>query len=141
MQISVGDILREQVKNNTPIGSKAKSYMDSGQLVSSPCRCSRSLSCRVVLLAQHARFNAYLSCFHVRHWPSNVCAPYACPSCDASQVPDDVVVEMVKSRLGMGDCAQRGWLLDGYPRSGSQAEAIEKEGIRPDVFLLIEVGG
>jgi adenylate kinase family enzyme len=36
--------------------------------------------------------------------------------------------------------AERGWLLDGYPRSASQAEAIEKEGIRPDVFLLIEVG-
>lgn len=37
------------------------------------------------------------------------------------------------------DVAQRGWLLDGYPRSASQAEAIEKEGIRPDVFLLIQV--
>lgn len=32
-----------------------------------------------------------------------------------------------------------GWLLDGYPRSASQAEAIEREGIRPDVFLLIDV--
>lgn len=32
-----------------------------------------------------------------------------------------------------------GWLLDGYPRSGEQAEAIEAEGIRPDVFLLINV--
>jgi adenylate kinase len=34
---------------------------------------------------------------------------------------------------------ERGWLLDGYPRSGEQAEAIEAEGIRPDVFLLINV--
>jgi adenylate kinase len=34
---------------------------------------------------------------------------------------------------------ERGWLLDGYPRSASQAEAIEKEGIRPDIFLLIDV--
>lgn len=55
------------------------------------------------------------------------------------QVPDDVVVEMVKGRLSMKDCEQKGWLLDGYPRSASQAEAIEKEGIRPDVFLLIDV--
>jgi len=54
-------------------------------------------------------------------------------------VPDEVVVEMVKSRLAMTDCAQKGWLLDGYPRSASQATAIEKEGIRPDVFLLIDV--
>jgi len=55
------------------------------------------------------------------------------------QVPDEVVVEMVKGRLAMKDCEQKGWLLDGYPRSASQAQAIEKEGIRPDVFLLIDV--
>ena len=56
-------------------------------------------------------------------------------------VPDEVVVEMVKVRLAQGDVARSGWLLDGYPRSASQAEAIEKEGIRPDVFLLVNVGG
>ena len=55
-------------------------------------------------------------------------------------VPDEVVVEMVKVRLAQGDVARSGWLLDGYPRSASQAEAIEKEGIRPDVFLLVNVG-
>jgi len=54
-------------------------------------------------------------------------------------VPDEVVVEMVKSRLAADDARQRGWLLDGYPRSASQAEAIEAEGIRPDCFLLIDV--
>lgn len=54
-------------------------------------------------------------------------------------VPDEVVVEMVKNRLAQSDVQQKGWLLDGYPRSASQAEAIEKEGIRPDVFILIQV--
>ncbi|GAB4813819.1 hypothetical protein N2152v2_000865 [Parachlorella kessleri] len=54
-------------------------------------------------------------------------------------VPNEVVVEMVKGVLAGQDVQQRGWLLDGYPRSGEQAEAIEKEGIRPDVFLLIDV--
>lgn len=54
-------------------------------------------------------------------------------------VPDEVVVQMVKNRLAAPDVQQRGWLLDGYPRSASQAEAIEKEGIRPDVFLLLDV--
>lgn len=54
-------------------------------------------------------------------------------------VPDEVVVEMVKSRLAQPDVQERGWLLDGYPRSQSQAEAIEKEGIRPDLFLLVDV--
>jgi adenylate kinase len=54
-------------------------------------------------------------------------------------VPDEVVVDMVKTRLAQGDVQRSGWLLDGYPRSASQAEAIEKEGIRPDVFLLVNV--
>ncbi|PSC74423.1 adenylate kinase [Micractinium conductrix] len=54
-------------------------------------------------------------------------------------VPNEVVVEMVQNKLGETDVQHNGWLLDGYPRSGEQAEAIEKEGIRPDVFLLINV--
>lgn len=51
-------------------------------------------------------------------------------------VPNEVVVDMVKGKLAS---AEHGWLLDGYPRSGDQAAAIEAEGIRPDVFLLIQV--
>ena len=49
------------------------------------------------------------------------------------------VVEMVKERLSQDDAKQTGWLLDGYPRSADQAEAIEEAGIRPDVFILIDV--
>ena len=44
-------------------------------------------------------------------------------------------------RLAQKDVQQNGWLLDGYPRSPSQADAIEKEDIRPDLFLLVEVRG
>ena len=51
-----------------------------------------------------------------------------------------VVVDMVVDRLQQEDAQKRGWLLDGYPRSGEQAEAIEAAGIRPDVFILINVG-
>lgn len=54
-------------------------------------------------------------------------------------VPNEVVVEMVKNKLAEREVEARGWLLDGYPRSGEQAEAIEAVGIRPDVFLLIQV--
>jgi len=54
-------------------------------------------------------------------------------------VPNEVVVDMVKNRLAEQDVVERGWLLDGYPRSGEQAEAIEEAGIRPDCFLLINV--
>lgn len=53
-------------------------------------------------------------------------------------VPNELVVDMVCSQL-KSDAAATGWLLDGYPRSKEQAEAIEKENIRPDVFVLIEV--
>ena len=50
-----------------------------------------------------------------------------------------MVVDMVVERLRQEDAKTRGWLLDGYPRSGEQAEAIEAAGIRPDVFILINV--
>eukprot|EP01023_Acetabularia_acetabulum_P017562 TRINITY_DN18798_c1_g1_i1.p2 TRINITY_DN18798_c1_g1~~TRINITY_DN18798_c1_g1_i1.p2 ORF type:complete len:284 (-),score=47.39 TRINITY_DN18798_c1_g1_i1:317-1168(-) len=86
VHISVGDLLRAEVKAGTPAGNKAKSFMDAGQLV-----------------------------------------------------PDEVVVEMVVSRMNQDDVKKNGWLLDGYPRSQSQAAAIEKENIRPDVFLVIDV--
>lgn len=54
-------------------------------------------------------------------------------------VPNEIVVNMVKDRLNQPDAQQRGWLLDGYPRSKSQADAIEAAGLRPDVFILLEV--
>lgn len=54
-------------------------------------------------------------------------------------VPNDVVVEMVVNRLQQEDAQKQGWLLDGYPRSEEQVEAIEAAGIRPDVFILINV--
>ena len=44
----------------------------------------------------------------------------------------------VQARLACGDAQAHGWLLDGYPRSAEQAEAIEEAGIRPDIFILIE---
>ena len=67
-----------------------------------------------------------------------MCPPY--PACIALIISGRMqVVEMVKSRLSQEDAQQTGWLLDGYPRSADQAEAIEEAGIRPDVFILIDV--
>ncbi|KFM24831.1 Adenylate kinase, chloroplastic [Auxenochlorella protothecoides] len=54
-------------------------------------------------------------------------------------VPNEVVVDMVVGALSSGEAARRGWLLDGYPRSPEQAQAIDRAGIRPDVFLLLNV--
>jgi adenylate kinase len=48
---------------------------------------------------------------------------------------------MVKNRLAQQDAQEKGWLLDGYPRSLSQAEVLEKLEIRPDIFLLLDVCG
>ncbi len=70
--ISTGDILRKNIKEQTPVGVKAKSFIDKGQLV-----------------------------------------------------PDEVVVEIVALRLKEAD-AQKGYLLDGFPRTIAQAEALDK---------------
>ena len=70
--ISTGDILRNSVANQTPLGLKAKSYMDQGELV-----------------------------------------------------PDALVLDLVQERLQQDD-AQKGWILDGFPRNTLQAEALQK---------------
>lgn len=55
-------------------------------------------------------------------------------------VPDEVVEEMVLSRLGRPDAA-RGWILDGFPRDREQAEALERQGVgsRVELALALEV--
>lgn len=40
-------------------------------------------------------------------------------------VPDSVVIGLVKERIQKGDCA-KGYMLDGFPRNVSQAEALDK---------------
>lgn len=82
--ISTGDIFRENIKNQTPVGVLAKSYIDKGQLV-----------------------------------------------------PDDVTCEIVEERLACDDC-KNGYMLDGFPRTIPQAEALSKlEKI--DVVINIDV--
>ena len=69
-QISTGDILRRAIKEQTPTGLEAKSYIDAGKLV-----------------------------------------------------PDEVVIAIVRERLAKEDC-QNGYILDGFPRTVPQAEAL-----------------
>ncbi|KAJ6433686.1 hypothetical protein OIU84_017392 [Salix udensis] len=54
-------------------------------------------------------------------------------------VPNEIVVMMVKDRLLQPDSQENGWLLDGYPRSLSQATALKEFGFRPDLFIVLEV--
>ena len=70
--ISTGDMLREEIKNGTPLGQQAKAYIEAGELV-----------------------------------------------------PDDVIIGMVKERISRPD-ARDGFLLDGFPRTREQAEALDK---------------
>ena len=70
--ISTGDIFRANIKNQTELGVKAKTYMDQGLLV-----------------------------------------------------PDELVVDLVADRLNEKDC-QSGCVLDGFPRTIPQAEALDK---------------
>ena len=70
--ISTGDMFREAIKNQTPLGLKAVEYTNKGLLV-----------------------------------------------------PDEVTIGLVKERLSKPDCA-KGYLLDGFPRTIPQAEALEE---------------
>ncbi len=53
-------------------------------------------------------------------------------------VPDDVVVGIVKDRLAQSDCAN-GFILDGFPRTIPQAEALDSLGVKIDCVLSLEV--
>ncbi len=87
--IATGDMLRENVKDETELGRKAKEYMDAGDLV-----------------------------------------------------PDELIVAMARDRLSQDD-AQDGFLLDGFPRTLPQAEALGEMldglGRRITAVLLIDV--
>ncbi|MFH1147636.1 MAG: adenylate kinase [Pseudomonadota bacterium] len=71
-QISTGDMFRAALRDKTPLGLKAKGYMDKGQLV-----------------------------------------------------PDEIVIGLVEERLKQDD-TKKGYILDGFPRTVAQAEALDK---------------
>ena len=53
-------------------------------------------------------------------------------------VPDDVVIGIIKERLAQDDC-NAGFILDGFPRTIPQAEALDNMNIAVDAALSIEV--
>jgi len=83
--ISTGNMLREAVSHNTPLGEQVRHIMDSGMLV-----------------------------------------------------PDNVVMDLVSRRIARDDC-RNGFILDGVPRTLSQAEAIDAAGIPVDYVVSIEL--
>ena len=83
--ISTGDLFRENLKGNTPIGLKAKAYMEKGALV-----------------------------------------------------PDEIVFEMLFDRLAKPD-AQKGYILDGFPRTIAQAETLDASLKEKANIVVIEI--
>lgn len=57
---------------------------------------------------------------------------------DGKFVPDDVMINIVRKRLHEDDC-KGGFILDGFPRTLNQAEALDKSDIEVDKVLTIEV--
>lgn len=53
-------------------------------------------------------------------------------------VPDDVVIGVIKDRLSQPDC-KNGFVLDGFPRTVPQAEALENMGVEIDKVICLEV--
>ena len=53
-------------------------------------------------------------------------------------VPDEVVIGIIKERLAKGDC-ENGFILDGFPRTIPQAEALDAMGIIIDKVVDIDV--
>ena len=54
-------------------------------------------------------------------------------------VPDSIVISLVKARLSQPDCKERGWLLDGFPRTAAQAEEMDRLFLLPDKCVILDV--
>lgn len=57
---------------------------------------------------------------------------------DGKLVPDEVMINLVLDRISKDDCAN-GYILDGFPRTLAQAEAMTDAGIEIDTALMIDV--
>jgi len=53
-------------------------------------------------------------------------------------VPDDLIIALVKDRIQLPDC-HNGYLLDGFPRTLNQANALKLEGIKVDYCVEVKV--
>jgi len=54
-------------------------------------------------------------------------------------IADEIAVPLVLARLQKDDCTSKGWLLDGFPRTGAQAEALREAGVVPKQVVVLTV--
>ena len=56
-----------------------------------------------------------------------------------AMVPDELIIRLVKRRLANDEqCQQNGWLLDGFPRTAAQANAMVLAGLTPHHILVLD---
>ena len=56
-----------------------------------------------------------------------------------SYVRDEIVTELVKHQIEALEKEQKSWIIEGFPRTRQQALALQKMGIIPDKFFLLDV--
>eukprot|EP00960_Hanusia_phi_P009946 290459-Hanusia_phi.AAC.3 len=52
---------------------------------------------------------------------------------------DDVIIPLIKERMSHLDVRERGWILDGFPRTVGQIQALKELELEPDFFFLLQV--
>jgi len=72
--------------------------------------------------------------------PDNELGQKAKEAMDAGElVPDDLITGLVVQFLDTPECKEKGWLLDGFPRTLAQAEDMEKYFLLPNKAVFLEV--
>jgi adenylate kinase len=66
----------------------------------------------------------------------DLCEPYHAP---AESLHEDQLCRKLVQRLRQPDCEQRGFVLDGIPRSQKEVLALSQEGILPSLFISLTV--
>jgi len=54
-------------------------------------------------------------------------------------VPDPLVISLVQEQMQKPEFKNKGWILDGYPRTKAQAEALTTAGVVPDKIVFLDV--
>ena len=54
-----------------------------------------------------------------------------------SYVNDEIVIKLVRQQIEQMEAGQKSWIIEGFPRTEAQAIALQKMGIIPDKFILL----
>ena len=54
-------------------------------------------------------------------------------------IPDDLLETVILARLRETDCRDKGWVMDGWPRTPEQAQRLVDEGLCPQIAVVVEV--